>query len=116
MRLTEKAAREIKALVEEKGLDPTEAGLRLGVEKGGCAGMQYAMSIGSHQDGDTIIAVEGGQLLVDAESLGYLGECTLDFEDGLTGAGFRVINPHATRSCGCGTSFEPAPKDTSAAE
>jgi iron-sulfur cluster assembly protein len=114
MRLTEKAAQEIKALVEEKGLDPATAGLRLGVEKGGCAGMQYAMSIGSHEEGDTVIAIGGGQLLIDATSLTYLGECTLDFEDGLTGAGFRVINPHATRSCGCGTSFEPASKDSSA--
>jgi len=49
------------------------------------------------------------EFFIDAESADYLRDATLDFEEGLTGAGFRILNPNAARTCGCGTSFEPAP-------
>lgn len=106
--LTASAAAQLNVLVVEKGLVPGADGLRLAVEKGGCAGMQYAMEIRSSEPGDQVIERDGARLFVAGDSLEWLEGCEIDYEDGLSGAGFRVNNPHATRSCGCGTSFEPA--------
>ncbi len=105
--LSTAAAAELLRLVAEKGLDSGQAGLRLAVEKGGCAGLQYAMTIGPSEEGDLVVERDGAKLYVDRESLPWLEGCAIDYEDGLAGAGFRVKNPRATRSCGCGTSFEP---------
>ncbi len=105
--LSEGAARELKVLVNEKGL-ADGAGLRLAVEKGGCAGLQYAMSIGAPHPDDLTVERDGAKLFVDAGSISHLDGCVIDYEESLSGAGFRVRNPHAARSCGCGTSFEPA--------
>lgn len=105
--LTSAAAAQLHILVQEKGLDTTTAGLRLAVEKGGCAGLQYAMTIGAPEADDLTVERDGARLFVDRESLEWLDDSVIDYEDGLAGAGFRVKNPKATRSCGCGTSFEP---------
>lgn len=105
--LTAHAAAQLCVLVREKSLDTATAGLRLAVEKGGCAGMQYAMSIGVPQEGDLIVERDGARLFVDRESLPWIEDSVIDYEDSLSGAGFRIRNPHASRSCGCGTSFEP---------
>jgi iron-sulfur cluster assembly protein len=105
--LTANAATQLKALIEEKGLDAGTAGLRLAVEKGGCAGMQYTMNIGAPQADDLTVERDGARLYVDRASLSWLDESEIDYEDGLAGAGFRIRNPHASRNCGCGTSFEP---------
>ncbi|MFZ4776548.1 MAG: HesB/IscA family protein [Terrimicrobiaceae bacterium] len=102
--VTDNAARALLDLVS--GKEPG-TGLRLAVEKGGCAGLQYAMTIGSEQPGDIVVGHLGSVVFVDAESGDYLDGCTLDYDDGLAGAGFRIVNPRAARSCGCGTSFEP---------
>ena len=107
--LSANAAAQLRILVAEKGLDVDKAGLRLAVEKGGCAGLQYAMTIGTPQADDQVVERDGSRLFVDAGSISYLEGCEIDYEDGLSGAGFRVKNPHAARSCGCGTSFEPTP-------
>ena len=107
--LSANAAVQLRLLVAEKGLDVETAGLRLAVEKGGCAGLQYAMTIGEPQASDQMVERDGARLFVAADSTEYLDGCEIDYEDGLSGAGFRVKNPHAARSCGCGTSFEPAP-------
>lgn len=104
--LSSAAAAELVSLVRAKGL-AEGAGLRLAVEKGGCAGLQYAMTIGEPQEGDQVIERDGARLFVDPGSLEWLDGCEIDYEDGLSGAGFRVRNPRAARSCGCGTSFEP---------
>jgi iron-sulfur cluster assembly protein len=106
--LTASAAAQLQALVQEKGLDTKTAGLRLAVEKGGCAGLQYAMSIGAPEENDLIVERDNARLFIDAESLKWLDNSVIDYEDGLSGAGFRVRNPLSARSCGCGTSFEPA--------
>jgi iron-sulfur cluster assembly protein len=106
--VTPEAARHLLELLSEKGLDPGVGGLRLGVEKGGCAGLQYAMTLGGPGPGDAMIEADGARIFVDPASAEHLEGCTLDYEDGLSGSGFRVVNPRATRSCGCGTSFEPA--------
>lgn len=103
--LTENAARQIRALVEEKSA-AEGAGLRLQVEKGGCAGFQYAMSLAEPEEGDHIVQRGDARLFVDPDSLAFLDGCVLDYQDELSGAGFRVQNPNAVRSCGCGTSFE----------
>lgn len=103
--VTDNAARALLDLVCEKA--PGE-GLRLAVEKGGCAGLQYAMTIGAAQTGDLVVSHLGAQVFVDAASAAQLDGCTLDYEEGLAGSGFRIQNPRATRSCGCGTSFEPS--------
>jgi len=106
--LTASAAAQLHVLVQEKGLDTKTTGLRLSVEKGGCAGLQYAMSLGAPQENDLIVERDNARLFIDAESLQWLDNSVIDYEEGLSGAGFRVRNPLSARSCGCGTSFEPA--------
>lgn len=102
--ITEEAARRLRELADERGTP----GLRLAVERGGCAGLQYVMNPEQPRPDDALAERGGAVVAVDPESLPYLEGCTIDYEDGLTGAGFRIINPRAARSCGCGTSFEPA--------
>lgn len=104
--LTESAIKQLHVLVQEEG-DPTK-GLRIFVEKGGCAGLQYGMKLDAAQEGDEVVSEDGVQVLIDTESMAYLRGSTLDYADDLAGAGFRLRNPNAARSCGCGTSFEPA--------
>ena len=70
--------------------------------------MQYAMTIGAPQADDLIVEKDDARLFVDAGSRQWLDNCVIDYEDSLSGAGFRVKNPLIARSCGCGTSFEPA--------
>ena len=105
VKITDNAARAILDLAAAKGAG---SGLRLSVEKGGCAGLQYIMEIGEPIGGDATIEHLGSRVFIDPASAESLRDCTLDYEDGLSGAGFRIRNPNAARSCGCGTSFEPA--------
>lgn len=104
--VTEKARTELKALLESKDA-PEGSGLRLGVERGGCAGLAYTMRIGETQVGDEVINLKGTYFIVAADSLDFLRGCTVDFTDDLSDRGFKIFNPNAARSCGCGTSFEP---------
>lgn len=105
--ITPQAAQHVRELLLEKK-SPKGHGLRLSVEQGGCAGLQYAMNLGAPQKTDMVIESEGALVFLDAKSLEQLANCTIAYEEGLTGSGFRIINPHAVRSCGCGTSFEPS--------
>lgn len=105
--ITKEAATQMTTLCSAKALGP-DAGLRLWVEKGGCAGLSYEMTVGLPLTEDEVYEENGGRLLVPRDSLDYLDGSTIDYEDGLSGAGFRIRNPRATRNCGCGTSFEPA--------
>lgn len=102
--VTESAVQHLQALVRDQD-DPAK-GLRLFVEKGGCAGMQYGMSLDVPQEGDAVYEQGGVKVIVDPASGPYLKGVTLDYSDELAGAGFRIKNPNAVRSCGCGTSFE----------
>jgi iron-sulfur cluster assembly protein len=79
------------------------------VEKGGCAGMQYAMKIDRRAAGDEVVEKDGVQFFVDPASAQYLHDCEVDYVDTLSDRGFKIHNPNAARSCGCGSSFEPAP-------
>ncbi len=103
--ITEQAAKQLRSLTLEKK-DNNATGLRLAVEKGGCAGLQYIMTFGEGHPEDKLLKIDGARVFIDTASLAHLEKCTLDYEDCLTGSGFRIINPHAIRSCGCGTSFE----------
>lgn len=85
-----------------------ELGLRVFVEKGGCAGLQYGMKVDAAREGDLVSERDGAKVFVDMESASFLKGAELDYCDDLTGTGFRIVNPNAARSCGCGTSFEPA--------
>ncbi len=82
-------------------------GLRLHVEKGGCAGWQYTMKLDVAGQNDQVFRQEGVSVIVDDESLSFLRGSRIDYVDSLNDTGFKVENPNATRSCGCGTSFEP---------
>lgn len=104
--ITGKAQQELKSLLESKSSSLT-AGLRLGVSKGGCAGWQYEMKVAEPESGDEVVESGGARVIVAADSLEKLRGCELDYSDDLTDAGFKIHNPKARRSCGCGTSFEP---------
>src|SRR5947207_2293406 len=106
--VTQNAARRLRSLLEH---EPATArkGLRVEITKGGCSGLHYEMSLGEQQPGDAVVERDGVEFFIDEESARYLRDATLDFRDGLTGAGFQIVNPNAARTCGCGTSFEAAP-------
>lgn len=103
--LTEPAAREIRAMTER---DPANAGkhLRVFVEAGGCSGLQYGMVFDEIRPGDRQDDFHGARVLVDEFSAAYLKGAVVDFSDALTGGGFKITNPNARQSCGCGKSFE----------
>ncbi len=104
--ITDNAQRHLAELLRNKNASPT-AGLRLAVQKGGCAGWQYEMKVALPEPGDEVVEQAGVRVIVAADSLDKLRGCEIDYTDDLTDAGFKVNNPKARRSCGCGTSFEP---------
>ncbi len=109
--ITEEAAAALRKLLAQKGAGP-ETGLRLAVRKGGCAGWQYEMKVANKEVGDHVEEFEGGRLIVAADSISKLAGCRVNYSDSLSDAGFRIENPNAARSCGCGTSFETAKEPT----
>jgi iron-sulfur cluster assembly accessory protein len=101
--VTERAARRIGDILRS---EPSGAMLRLSVMGGGCSGFQYKFDVDRDQgDDDVVIARDGVTMLVDPVSLQYLAGSEIDFVDDLIGASFKVNNPKAKASCGCGTSF-----------
>ncbi len=101
--VTERAARRIAEIAAG---DPTAPLLRVSVEGGGCSGFQYKFDlVGKSEPDDVVIEREGARVLIDGISLGYLTGSEIDFVDDLMGQSFRIRNPNATASCGCGTSF-----------
>ena len=102
--LTESAAQEIKAKLNEA--ENSGKTLRIYVEKGGCSGMQYGMVFDEKRADDTESSFHGVSVLVDQFSATYLRGTVVDFSDALTGGGFKISNPNAKQSCGCGKSFE----------
>ena len=105
--VTDKAAEELIALLKAKDA-PEGSGLRLGVERGGCAGLAYTMRVGVVEEGDEVIDLAGTRFIVAADSFDFLRGCSVEFTDSLSDRGFKILNPNAARSCGCGTSFEPS--------
>src|SRR5215813_11185925 len=104
IRLTPAAAREVRDLLAKP--ENADKLLRLYVEKGGCSGMQYGMTFDERRDGDLISGDQELTVLVDEFSAQYLRGVQVDFSDALTGGGFKITNPNAKQSCGCGKSFE----------
>ena len=103
--VTDNAVRQLQTLLSLRPED-SRKGLRVEVAKGGCSGLHYEMTLGEPEEGDAIIERDGVQFFIDKESVSYLRDATLDFTNGLTGTGFRIVNPNASRTCGCGSSFE----------
>jgi iron-sulfur cluster assembly protein len=98
------AANKIRALLAERNL-PDHA-LRVFVAGGGCSGMQYGMALEREAgEFDHVFEQDGIKVLVDATSMMYLAGATIDYVDNLMGGGFRIDNPNAVATCGCGHSF-----------
>ncbi|MBS7803729.1 iron-sulfur cluster insertion protein ErpA [Rhizobiales bacterium TNE-4] len=101
--VTENAARRIAAIVAKEAPGTF---LRVSVSGGGCSGFQYHFDLAqTGEPDDIVIERDGVKVAVDSVSLPFLEGATLDFVDDLMGQSFRVENPNATASCGCGTSF-----------
>jgi len=105
IRVTDSAATQLRELLNNRAAGE---GLRLTVEKGGCAGFQYAMKIERPEAGDEVVEKDGVFFYVSAESKNLLKDSEVDYVDTLADRGFKIRNPNAARSCGCGSSFEPA--------
>jgi iron-sulfur cluster assembly accessory protein len=101
--LTESAVAEVRLLLNK----PENAGkfLRVYVEQGGCSGMQYAMVFDERRPDDLAGEMQGVSVLVDPFSAQYIRGAVVDFSDSLTAGGFKITNPQARQTCGCGKSF-----------
>ena len=103
--LTPKAVEMIRHTRAQEGLDPSSA-LRVAVMGGGCSGFQYALDFEQEQrPTDQVLEYDGLKVYVDPVSSRYLKGTTIDYVLGMSGAGFKFLNPNATGSCGCGSSF-----------
>lgn len=104
IRLTGSAVQEVKNLLTL----PENAGkhFRVYVEQGGCSGMQYGMVFDEKREGDVVGVQDEVTVVVDGFSAPYLRGTQVDFSDALTGGGFKISNPNAKQSCGCGKSFQ----------
>ncbi|NNN09743.1 MAG: iron-sulfur cluster insertion protein ErpA [Acidimicrobiaceae bacterium] len=103
--LTDAAIAKVAELIAGEGTDEVLA-LRVAVKSGGCSGFNYDMYFDSEFADDDIVTEFGAvKVCVDSASADLLTGSTLDFADGLQGAGFHITNPNATRTCGCGNSF-----------
>jgi len=102
--LTPKAVEMVRKMHVKEGLGP-DKGLRIGVVGGGCSGFQYQLNFDSEKEGDRVVDLGGVRVFVDDFSMPYIAGTTLDYVEGLHGAGFRFDNPRASRTCGCGSSF-----------
>jgi len=101
--LSERAVQKIKQLVADKGGEGV--GLRVMVVGGGCSGLQYRMEIDAAKERDKVFERDGARLIVDKKSFLYLNGSELDYSEELMSSGFKIVNPNAKRTCGCGDSF-----------
>ena len=103
--LTQKASEHVRLLLAQ---EPENAGkfLRIYVEGGGCSGMQYGMLFDQKRENDSTSEFFGVAVVVDPVSADHLRGTVVDYSDDLTGGGFKITNPKARSSCGCGKSFE----------
>jgi len=102
--LTEVAVEKVKEVIAREGVK--DGGLRVAIVGGGCSGFQYNLSLDeSPREDDTIIEQDGVRLFLDPISQQYVYGTVIDYVNGLHGAGFKFVNPNATRTCGCGSSF-----------
>lgn len=102
--LTPGAIRELKKLKEQQEISD-DFGLRVGVEGGGCAGMNYILGFDQKKDGDNEYDIDGIRVFMNKAHGLYLAGMEIDFRNGLDARGFTFNNPNATSTCGCGSSF-----------
>jgi iron-sulfur cluster assembly protein len=106
IQVTDRALERIRIAMAKEGVSPTEGGLRLGIQGGGCSGLSYNIRFDTQpRERDRIFNFEDVRVFVDPKSFIYLHGMILDYEETLMRQGFNFINPHSTKSCGCGSSF-----------
>jgi iron-sulfur cluster assembly protein len=106
IQITPKALEKVRAAMAKEGISPEQGGLRLGVQGGGCSGLAYNIRFDTQpRERDRIFVFDGVRVFVDPKSFLYLHGMTLDWQETLMYRGFQFVNPNATKSCGCGTSF-----------
>jgi iron-sulfur cluster assembly protein len=111
MKLTERAADRIKAILADKGAGT--GGLRIGVKKGGCAGMEYTMEWAAEQKPfDEVVDQHGAKVLIDPKAVMYLLGTEMDYKTEKLSSQFVFTNPNQTSACGCGESVNLAPAAT----
>ena len=109
--LTDKGAEKVREFLLSQGLGESSAGLRVGVRGGGCSGFQYQLAFDEQRENDAVFESHGLKLLVDGDSLQFVRGSTIDYEESLQGAGFKVNNPNVVAACGCGSSFRVAEEE-----
>jgi iron-sulfur cluster assembly protein len=109
--ITDKGAEKVHEFLSSQQADTSVAGLRVGVRGGGCSGFQYQLAFDEQRDSDVVFESHGLKLLVDGESLQFVRGSTIDYEESLQGAGFKVNNPNVVAACGCGSSFRVAEEE-----
>jgi iron-sulfur cluster assembly protein len=104
--LSDRAVAELKDLMVSQ--EKTDAALRVWVAGGGCSGLTYGMALddGQPEADDNTFEHEGIKVVIDGMSLQYMDGSTVDYVDDMMGGGFKIENPNATGSCGCGSSFK----------
>ena len=106
IQITDKALAKIRVAIVKEGISPTEGGLRLGVQGGGCSGLSYNIRFDTQpRERDRVFQYGDVRVFVDPKSFIYLNGMTLDYQETLMQQGFVFVNPNASKSCGCGTSF-----------
>ncbi len=104
LQVTNQAVEKVRQLMAKE--DKKGYGLRVAVQGGGCSGFQYGLGYEKERkENDQVLEFGGLQVFVDAMSLMYLDDVEIDYVDSLNGAGFKIQNPKATGTCGCGASF-----------
>lgn len=101
--LTEAAAAKVKELLAQEERD--DRVLRLAVDDGGCSGMRYRLLFDEAGEADETTEQHGVRVAVDSEAVQYVSGTTIDFSSGLNESGFKILNPRASATCGCGESF-----------
>ena len=109
--ITDRGAEKVHEFLASQQADLGLAGLRVGVRGGGCSGFQYQLAFDEKRDNDVVFESHGLKLLVDNESLQFVRGSTIDYEESLQGAGFKVENPNVVAACGCGSSFRVADEE-----
>ena len=109
--ITDKGAEKVHEFLAAQQADVSLAGLRVGVRGGGCSGFQYQLAFDEQRESDVVFESHGLKLLVDRESLQFVSGSTIDYEESLQGAGFKVSNPNVVAACGCGSSFRVAEEE-----
>ena len=106
VQVTERALVRIRSAMEKEGISAEQGGLRLGVQGGGCSGLSYNIRFDTQpRERDRVFSFSGVRIFVDPKSFIYLSGMILDYENTLIKQGFNFVNPNASRSCGCGSSF-----------